>query len=221
MNGRNANAAIWKSFVVVGTNNMKSNQFSLIAFFCLTILACLSLAGCAKKNELPGKLTIGSYEVPAELIETASAKKKPIRWTTPNFDVTPIDSPYKLVMIFDGQAEGEFQLAEATFEVVWNIKQDNQSGGPMQFAAIDPATMKPLKNSQTVKAIAVSPPLSFKDPDRVSIEITQKGRLTGLKLDKLTLVVRSGMDAYNWKEILFSLPLVGLVFLFLVWRFRN
>lgn len=188
------------------------------------VMAALVLGACAKRDQIPGNITVAAYHVPAEklnVIGNASAKEgKNFRWITPNFVLDPNNNPHRLVIDFEGELSADVAVAENMLEIVWLIKQDQQTGGPMQQVSFNRHNLTATGNK--VKGRAVTPPLSFKEPGPGAIEVSLERRL-GLKPTAMTLSVRAGMESGNWLETLLSVPalLVGLVFFALAWWARR
>jgi hypothetical protein len=186
------------------------------------VAALLLLGGCARRDQVPGNITVAAYFVPPEKLEAFAADttgKTRLRWTTPNFVLEPSNNPHRLMIDFEGVLLADSAVAENVFEVVWLIKQENQTGGPMQQIRFDRQNL--TVSGTKVKGRAVGLPLSFKDKDMGAIELSLEHQI-GLKPTAMTVSVRAGMENTNWLETLLSLNalMVGLVFLGLVlwWR---
>jgi hypothetical protein len=190
----------------------------------LAVLLLGLLAGCAPRDQVPGKINVAAYYVPAERLEAFSAGKAgdafSPAWTTPNFVVEPSNNPYRLLVDFEGELSADPAAADNVFEVVWLINQEEQTGGPMQMLRFDRNNLT-ITGTQ-VKGRAITPPLSFRKGGPAALSLRLE-RHVGLKPTAITLSVRAGLESANWLETLLSLRvlMVGVVFLALAWWFRR
>lgn len=188
------------------------------------LLAAAALGGCAPADQLPGKLTVAAFFVPPDLLAKAALQRPDDAagpgWTSPLVLIETQNNPHRLVVDFEGVLTGDPATAQNLFEVTWLIKQDEQTGGPMQLVHFAKGNLK--IDGSRVSGRAVTPPLSFRQPDKAALNL-QLSRHTGLTPTKLTLSVRAGMEGNTWVQTLISFQslLVGLVFLALILWFRR
>ena len=191
---------------------------------CVAVLAATALAGCAPADTLPGKLTLAAYYVPPDMLEKMAAGKPRdafgTSWASPNTLIETASNPHRLVVDFEGELKGDIATAENLFEITWLIRQDEQSGGPLQMVRFAKENLQ--VQGHRVKGRAVTPPLSFTKPDQAALSV-QLVRHASLSPTKVTLTVRGGMDGTSWVQMLLSFQslLVGLVFLGLVLWLRR
>jgi len=187
-------------------------------------LAAAALGGCAPADQLPGKLTVAAFFVPPDVLAKATLQRSgdtaAPAWTSPLVLIETQNNPHRLVVDFEGVLTGDPATAQNLFEVTWLIKQDEQSGGPMQFLHFNKGNLK--VDGSRVSGRAVAPPLSFRQADKAALSI-ELARHAGLRPTKVTISVRAGMEGNSWVQTLLSFQslLVGLVFLALVLWFRR
>lgn len=192
----------------------------ILLAFALTLV----VGACGKREPLPGNITVGAYMVPGDRLAawapTVPVSDRESKWVTPNFAIEPANNPHRVVVDFEAELAADVAVAAIDFDVVWLIKQEQQSGGPLQRLWFDKGNLKVTGGKVTGRA--VGPPLSFREKDLGAIEISLEKRV-GLKPTAMTISVRSGIENASWLEMLLSIQslMIGLVFLALVLWMRR
>lgn len=178
------------------------------------------LAGCGKKDDLPGQRTLAVFDVPTEYLDKMAEGKSgdtfsPSWWSEP-LDVSTTDNPLVAVVEYRGHtiAAGP---ATNLFHLTWERESD---GGPLHLVAFSPDSSQ--SGDQLYARTAVTPPFSLKKPATVKIGLRLEKHY-GMVPDKIRITVRAGLGGNGWIETLFSMQwlLVGAVMLALVVFFRR
>lgn len=178
------------------------------------------LAGCGKKDDLPGQRTLAVFDVPTEDLDKMTVRKPGYAfthsWSSEPLSLSVTDNPLVAVVEFQGHtiASGP---ATNVFQLTWEREQD---GSPVHMLAFSPDSNQ--AGGQLYTRTALTPPFSFKKPETVTIGLHLEKHY-GMVPDKVRITIRSGIGGNTWIETLFSMQalLVGAVMLALVVFFRR
>ncbi|MDK2125107.1 hypothetical protein [Parachitinimonas caeni] len=175
-----------------------------------------------------GKELVYEYEIPKEAIAKFNAfKPDPIKpnesllermaartedWQSGPLFVESSKSPYKFVVVMEATA-GEDGDAASLWQAGWNFENGLNRANPM--AGLSRAG---AKAGEKLKLTAVSAPVRFQSDSQVRVSM---GLLNArnLNIETMHIVVISGVEGANWKEVLFAMryALVGFVMFGLWW----
>lgn len=188
--------------------------------FLAILIGLALLAGCGKKDDLPGQRTLAVFDVPTEDLDKMAEGKSgdafsPSWWSEP-LTLSTTDNPLVAVVEYEGHtiAAGP---ATNLFQLTWEREQD---ASPLHMIAFSPDSSQ--AGNQLYTRTAVTPPFSFKKPETVKIGLRLEKHYS-LVPDKIRVTVRSGLGDNGWISTLFSMQwlLVGVVMLVLVVLFRR
>lgn len=130
----------------------------------------------------------------------------------------PVESqkgPYKIVLIAKGKASSSGESL-IHWIAMWDF--DGVSKG----APGTPASKKGVSPSEDLTLVFKSPPLRFEKSGE-ALPVAEFVRTQNFDIAEIEMQIWYGMESNSWIDYLFSFQalLVGVIFLFLVWRFRN